>query len=52
MVRRDDGQKAGRMRYLFDVDLHDPALYDVMINMGVLSQGGRRQPARRSAPAP
>ncbi len=39
MVRRDDGQKAGRMRYLYDVDLHDPALYDVMINMGVLSQG-------------
>jgi len=39
MVRRDDAQKAGRMRYLFDVDLHDPVLYDVMINMGVLSQG-------------
>ena len=39
IVRRGDGQKAGRMRYLFDVDLHDPALYDVMINMGVLSQG-------------
>jgi len=27
------------MRYLFDVDLHDPALYDIMINMGVLSEG-------------
>jgi hypothetical protein len=39
MVRRDDGQKAGRMRYLFDVDLHDPALYDVTINLGVLFQG-------------
>jgi hypothetical protein len=31
MVRRDDAQKAGRMRYLFDVDLHEPLLYDVMI---------------------
>jgi len=27
------------MRYLYDVDLHDPALYDVTINLGMLSQG-------------
>jgi cytidylate kinase len=39
MVRRDDGQKTGRMRYLYDVELHDPGLYDVTINLGVLSQG-------------
>ena len=32
MVRRDDTEKAGRMRYLYDVDIADPALYDIVIN--------------------
>ena len=32
MVRRDDSEKAGRMRYLYEVDLSDPALYDLVIN--------------------
>jgi cytidylate kinase len=32
MVRRDDTEKAGRMRYLYDVDVADAALYDVVIN--------------------
>ena len=32
MVRRDDTEKAGRMRYLYDVDVADPALYDLVIN--------------------
>ncbi|MBI2525713.1 MAG: cytidylate kinase family protein [Candidatus Rokubacteria bacterium] len=32
MVRRDDTEKAGRMRYLYEVDLRDSALYDVVIN--------------------
>ena len=32
MVRRDDTEKAGRMRYLYDVDVADPALYDLLIN--------------------
>jgi cytidylate kinase len=32
MVRRDDTEKAGRMRYLYDVDVIDPALYDLLIN--------------------
>ena len=32
MVRRDDTEKAGRMRYLYDVDVVDPALYDLLIN--------------------
>lgn len=32
MVRRDDTEKLGRMRYLFEVDLRDPALYDLVIN--------------------
>lgn len=31
-VRRDDAEKAGRMRYLYEVDIGDPALYDVVIN--------------------
>lgn len=32
MVRRDDTEKSGRMRYLYDEDLSDPALYDLVIN--------------------
>jgi cytidylate kinase len=32
IVRRNDQEKYGRMRYLFDVDWSDPALYDVVIN--------------------
>ncbi|HET7874025.1 MAG TPA: cytidylate kinase family protein [Methylomirabilota bacterium] len=32
MVRRDDTEKAGRMRYLYEVDLADPALYDLVVN--------------------
>ena len=31
-VRRDDTERAGRMRYLYEVDLDDPALYDVVVN--------------------
>jgi cytidylate kinase len=31
-VRRDDGERAGRMRYLYEVDLDDPTLYEVMVN--------------------
>ena len=37
MVRRDDAEKSGRMRYLYNVDLRDPALYDVTINKEVLA---------------
>jgi cytidylate kinase len=32
MVRRNDQEKFGRMRYLYDVDWSDPALYDVVLN--------------------
>jgi cytidylate kinase len=32
MVRRNDHEKFGRMRYLYDVDWSDPSLYDVVIN--------------------
>ncbi len=38
-IRRDDIQKAAQMRYLFDVDLNDPSLYDVVINTATLSRG-------------
>jgi cytidylate kinase len=32
LIRRDDGQKAGRMRYLYEVDVVDPNLYDLVVN--------------------
>ena len=32
MVRRDDAGRAGRVRYLYGVDIRDPALYDLVIN--------------------
>jgi cytidylate kinase len=31
-VRRDDSEKAGRMRYLYEVDIGDPAIYDLVVN--------------------
>jgi cytidylate kinase len=36
-VRRDDSDKAGRMRYLYEVDVSDPALYDLVVNTEKLS---------------
>lgn len=32
-IRRDDSERAGRMRYLYEVDIDDQTLYDVVINM-------------------
>jgi cytidylate kinase len=37
MVRRDDAEKAGRMRYLYEVSITDSSLYDVVINTDKLS---------------
>jgi len=37
MARQDDTDKAGRMRYLYEVDVRDPALYDLVINTEKLS---------------
>jgi len=37
LVRRDDGEKAGRMRYLYEVDIADAALYDLVLNTEKLS---------------
>jgi len=31
-VRRDDLEKAGRMRYLYEVDIADPMLYELIVN--------------------
>ena len=31
-VRRDDAEKSGRMRYLYEVDISDPMLYDLIVN--------------------
>jgi cytidylate kinase len=31
-VRRDDSERAGRMRYLYEVDLDDPTLYDAIVS--------------------
>lgn len=31
-VRRDDSEKSGRMRYLYQVDINDPMLYELTIN--------------------
>ena len=39
MIRRDDTEKAGRMRYLYDVDVTDAALYDLVINTEKLPVG-------------
>ncbi|HVQ75733.1 MAG TPA: cytidylate kinase family protein [Candidatus Binatia bacterium] len=32
MARRDDAEKQGRMRYLYEVDIRDAQLYDLVIN--------------------
>ena len=37
MIRRDDTERTGRMRYLYEVDLADPALYDLVINTETLA---------------
>ncbi len=39
MVRRSDAEKAGRMRYLYEVDWADPRLYDLVINTEKLTPG-------------
>ena len=52
MVRRDDTEKAGRMRYLYEVDVVDPALYDLVINTEkLLAAAGVDLHRRRGAPA-
>jgi hypothetical protein len=35
-VRRDDTDKSGRMRYLYEVDIADPMLYEMILNTEML----------------
>jgi cytidylate kinase len=42
-IRRDDIQKTARMRYLFDADVKDPSLYDVLINTAAFSRAAAVQ---------
>jgi cytidylate kinase len=35
-VRRDDTEKSGRMRYLYEVDISDPMLYELIVNTEML----------------
>jgi cytidylate kinase len=59
MVRRDDAEKVGRMRYLYEVDVRDPSLYDVVISTEKLSMeastdviaGLARRPELATTPA-
>src|SRR6059036_3159489 len=32
LVRRDDVEKSGRMQYLYEVDIADPTLYELVVN--------------------
>jgi cytidylate kinase len=36
LVRSDDNEKAGRMRYLYEVELSDPMLYELTVNTEML----------------
>jgi cytidylate kinase len=36
LVRGDDNEKAGRMRYLYEVEISDPMLYDLIVNTETL----------------
>lgn len=35
-LRRDDAEKRGRMRYLYEVDVDEPTLYDIVFNTAKL----------------
>lgn|SRR5574337_590652 len=37
MVKRDDAEKSGRMRYLYEADVNDPRLYELVLNTEKLS---------------
>jgi cytidylate kinase len=43
-IRRDDIQKAARMRYLFDAEVKDPSLYDLLINTSWRRRGDPSSP--------
>lgn len=37
MVRRDDAERSSRFRYLYEMDINDPSLYELVINTEKLS---------------
>ncbi|OLC17686.1 MAG: hypothetical protein AUH29_01270 [Candidatus Rokubacteria bacterium 13_1_40CM_69_27] len=51
-VRRDDNEKAGRMRYLYEVDIGDPTLYDLVINSEKLPHEAAVEMIERAARHP
>jgi cytidylate kinase len=58
-VRRDDSEKAGRMRYLYEVDISDPMLYEIFVNTEMLKyesvvemiESVARRPEMQTTPA-
>lgn len=51
-VRRDDTEKRGRMRYLYEVDIDDPALYDLIVSTEKLPQDAVVEMVERTARHP
>ncbi len=51
-VRRDDNDRAGRMKYLYEVDLADALLYDVVVNMEKISHEAAVEVIERAARRP
>jgi osmotically-inducible protein OsmY len=59
MARRDETEKLGRMRYLYEVDLRDSSLYDIVLNTEKLSidaavelvAGALQRPELQTTPA-
>jgi cytidylate kinase len=52
LVRRDDNEKSGRMRYLYEVDVDDPSLYDLVVNTDKLPHAAAVDLVERTARHP
>jgi cytidylate kinase len=52
LVRRDDNEKRGRMRYLYEVDVDDPTLYDLVVNTDKLPHASAVDLIERTARHP
>lgn len=51
-VRRDDTEKKGRLRYLYEVDIDEPTLYDIIINSEKLPNDASVEVIERAARNP
>jgi cytidylate kinase len=51
-VRRDDTEKKGRMRYLYEVDNDEPTLYDIVVNTDKLPADAAVEMIERAARHP